>query len=148
MTEFSKIFVGEWQSCYHRTKASTSMYKYKNHCNQHCSNSENLEIVILNPDHEVNYYSSISIKQSLSNFSFVRYHSWKKDNFSVPRTQEGVCSYSHSLSLMQVMSLFPERLYPGMQLTSTVVPWSTGSEVLVCRSKISGSPVHLSEDKK
>ena len=90
MIELSKIFVGEWQSCYHRTKASTSMYKYKNHCHQHCSNSENLEIVILNPDHEVNYYSSTSIKQSLSNFSSVRYHSWKKKK--ILRTKDTVRS--------------------------------------------------------
>ena len=43
------------------------------------------------------------------------------------------------------MSLLPARLYPGMQCTSTLVPWSTGSEVFVSRLKISaGSSVHLS----
>ena len=45
------------------------------------------------------------------------------------------------------MSILPARLYPGMQCTSTLVPWSTGSEVFVSRLKISaGSSVHLSEN--
>ena len=50
-----------------------------------------------------------------------------------------------SLSLIQVMSLLPDRLYPGIQSISTIVPWSTGSEVLVVKSKIFGNSVHFSE---
>ena len=49
-----------------------------------------------------------------------------------------------SLSLIQVMSLLPDRLYPGIQSISTIVPWSTGSEVLVVKSKIFGNSVHFS----
>ena len=47
---------------------------------------------------------------------------------------------------MQVIRLLPDRLYPGMQPTSTLVPWFRGNGTLVIRSKISGSPVHLSEE--
>ena len=59
--------------------------------------------------------------------------------------QSGVSSYFQILSLTHVMSLLPDRLYPGIQSTSTLVPWFTGREILVFRLKISGSPVHLSE---
>ena len=45
-----------------------------------------------------------------------------------------------------MIRLLPDRLYPGIQPTSTLVPWFRGNETLVVRSKISGSPVHLSED--
>ena len=59
--------------------------------------------------------------------------------------QSGDSSYFQILSLTHVMSLLPDRLYPGIQSTSTLVPWFTGREILVFRLKISGSPVHLSE---
>ena len=45
-----------------------------------------------------------------------------------------------------MIRLLPDRLYPGIQPTSTLVPWFRGNKALVIRSKISGSPVHLSED--
>ena len=46
------------------------------------------------------------------------------------------------------MSLLPDRLYPGIQSVSTIVPWSTGSEVWVFKSKIFGNSVHFSEGNK
>ena len=83
-------------------------------------------------------FASLSLKNS------VNLH-WTSTS-NPPSTQTGVSTNSQFLSLIQVISLLPERLYPGTQSTSTVVPWSTGSEVLVVRSNISGSPVHLSEN--
>ena len=51
---------------------------------------------------------------------------------------------------MQVMSLLPDRLYPGLQSTSTCVPRFTGSEVTVIRLKLKllGGLVHCSVNMK
>ena len=59
----------------------------------------------------------------------------------------GVVSYTQFLSLTQVITLLPDRLYPGIQSSSTLVLWSTGSGVSVFILQISGSSPHLSERK-
>ena len=68
---------------------------------------------------------------------------------SLPKIQSGTSSYCQFLFLMQVISLLLDKLYPGIQSTSTSVLWSTGSDVTVFRPKLrlSDRPVHFSEKK-
>ena len=47
---------------------------------------------------------------------------------------------------MQVMTLSPDRVCPGLQFTSTTVPITTGNLVVVVMSATAaGSSVHVSE---
>ena len=51
-------------------------------------------------------------------------------------------------SLIQVMELSPARVWPGLQLTSTTVPTTTGKVLVVVILDIAaGSSVHVSEEK-
>ena len=52
-------------------------------------------------------------RMNLSNFP--KYH-------CLPKIHSGVVSYSQFLSLTQVITLLPVRLYPGLQSSSTLVP--------------------------
>ena len=72
---------------------------------------------------------------------------WKLSISSLPKVQSGTSSYFQFLSLMQVISLLPDKLYPEIQSTSTSVPWSTGSDITVFRPKLrlSDRAVHFSE---
>ena len=49
-------------------------------------------------------------------------------------------------SLIQVILLFPARVCPGLQFTSTTVPTITGKVLVVVMSETAaGSSVHVSE---
>ena len=51
-------------------------------------------------------------------------------------------------SLMQVMVLSPESVWPGLQFTSTTVPIITGKVLVVVMSDTAaGSSVHVSKNK-
>ena len=52
-------------------------------------------------------------------------------------------------SLIQVMVLSPEKVWPGLQFTSTTVPTITGKVLVVVMSDTAaGSSVHVSEKRK
>ena len=52
-------------------------------------------------------------------------------------------------SLIQVMVLSPESVWPGLQVTSTTVPIITGKVLVVVMSDTAaGSSVHVSEGEK
>ena len=66
-----------------------------------------------------------------------------------PKVQVGRRPIVNKMSLMQVMVLSPARVWPGLQLTSTTVPTTTGKVlVVVISDKAAGSSVHVSEESR